>query len=349
MQNPHERLACQLARLRSSVDTYGARANIARMEVETLRTFVEVMQRGSFAAVARERNVDPSSISRTVASLESQLGVRLFQRTTRNLTPTDAALAYFEQVEPLVAQLDQAALIAEDSGDTPRGTLRLTAPVTFAQVNLVPLLPEFAKRYPELSFELLLTDKFLDLVEDRVDLAVRLGRLTESSLIAHRLCDMIYVVAASPDYLRRCGQLKTPAELEQHECLRYPIVGYQSRWRFRAESGVVTEVPVHGRVTASNGVALRQCAVAGMGVLMLPRWNIAAELRAGTLVELFPDYRATASEFDTAAWMLYPSRSYLPLKVRLFADFLKEKFKHGAPAENGLEDKPGARRRRQRV
>ena len=318
------------------------------MEIDTLRTFVEVMQRGSFAAVARERNVDPSSVSRTVATLESQLGVRLFQRTTRHLTPTEAALAYFDQVEPLVAQLERAALMAGDSGDTPRGTLRITAAVTFAQVNVIPLLPEFAKRYPELSFELLLTDKFLDLVEERVDLALRLGRLTESSLIAHRLCDMVYVAAASPEYLRRRGQPKAPPELEHHECLRYPVAGYGPRWRFRAAGGVVTEVPVHGRVVATNGVALRQCAVAGMGVLMLPRWNIAEELRSGTLVELFPDYQATASEFDNAAWMLYPSRSYLPLKVRLFADFLKEKFKHGAPAEAGLAVKAGAGRRRPR-
>lgn len=319
------------------------------MEIDTLRTFVEVMQRGSFAAVARERNVDPSSVSRTVATLESQLGVRLFQRTTRHLTPTEAALAYFDQVEPLVAQLERAALMAGDSGDTPRGTLRITAAVTFAQVNVVPLLPEFAKRYPELSFELLLTDKFLDLVEERVDLALRLGRLTESSMIAHRLCDMVYVAAASPEYLRRRGQPNTPSELEHHECLRYPVAGYGPRWRFRATGGVVTEVPVHGRVVATNGVALRQCAVAGMGVLMLPRWNIAEELRSGALVELFPDYQATASEFDNGAWMLYPSRSYLPLKVRLFADFLKEKFKHGAPAEAGFAPKGGAGRRRQRA
>jgi DNA-binding transcriptional LysR family regulator len=313
------------------------------METDTLRTFVEVMQRGSFAAVARERNVDPSSVSRTVAALESQLGVRLFQRTTRHLTPTEAALAYFDQVEPLVAQLERAALMAGDSGDTPRGTLRITAAVTFAQVNVVPLLPEFAKRYPELSFELLLTDKFLDLVEERVDVALRLGRLTESSMIAHRLCDMVYAVAASPEYLRRRGHPRTPSDLEQHECLRYPVSGYGPRWRFRGAGGVVTEVPVHGRVVASNGVALRQCAVAGMGVLMLPRWNIAEELRSGALVQLFPDVQATASEFDTAAWLLYPSRSYLPLKVRLFADFLKEKFKHGAPAEVGP---PGNRKPR---
>ena len=321
------------------------------MEIDVLRTFVEVMRRGSFASVARDRNVAPSSISRTVASLEQALGVRLFNRTTRQLSPTEAALAYFERIEPMIDELERAALVASDSGDTPRGTLRITAAVTFAQVNLVPHLPEFARRYPELSFELLLTDKFVDLVEERVDVALRLGRLADSSLVAHRLCDMVYVVCASPEYLRRRGRPKAPADLERHECLRYPVPGHGPRWRFRQGDGAILDVPIRGRLVASNGVALRQCAVAGMGVIMLPRWNVADELRSGALVNLFPDHAATASEFDIAAWLLYPSRSYLPLKVRVFADFMKEKFRHGAPAEVGLVPQAapagqGARRKR---
>jgi DNA-binding transcriptional LysR family regulator len=306
------------------------------MDIDTLGTFIDVMRRGSFAAVARDRNVDPSSVSRTIAGLEQHLGVRLFNRTTRQLSPTEAALAYFDRLEPLIDEFVRATQMASDSAENPNGTLRITAPVSFAQVNLVPLLPEFARRYPELSFELVLTDKFLDLVEERIDLALRLGRLTESSLIAHRLCDMVYVVCASPEYLRRNGRPKIPIELERHECLRYPVQGYGPRWRFRQSDGAILEVPVRGRVLATNGIALRQCAVAGMGVLLLPRWNVAEELRSGALVELFPDQQATASEFDLGAWMLYPSRSYLPLKVRTFADFLKEKFKHGPPAEAGL-------------
>lgn len=306
------------------------------MDIDTLGTFIDVMRRGSFAAVARDRNADPSSVSRTIAGLEQHLGVRLFNRTTRQLSPTEAALAYFDRLEPLIDELVRASQMASDSAETPQGTLRITAPVSFAQVNLVPLLPEFARRYPELSFELVLTDKFLDLVEERIDLALRLGRLTESSLIAHRLCDMVYVVCASPEYLRRNGRPKTPNELERHECLRYPVQGYGPRWRFRQSDGAILEVPVRGRVLATNGIALRQCAAAGMGILLLPRWNVAEELRSGALVDLFPDHQATASEFDLGAWMLYPSRSYLPLKVRAFADFLKEKFKHGPPAEAGI-------------
>lgn len=316
------------------------------MDVATLRTFIDVVRRGSFAAVARDRNVDPSAVSRAVATLEAHLGVRLFQRTTRRLAPTEAASAYFDRVAPMIDELERAALAAADSGDAPRGVLRITAPVTFAQVNLTPLLPEFARRYPALGFELVLTDRFLDLVEERIDVAVRLGRLADSSLVAHRLCEMVYAVCASPDYARREGWPKSPADLSRHECLRYPVQGYGARWRFRRGDEAPFEVPVRGRVVASNGVALRQCAVAGMGIIMLPRWNVADELRSGTLVELFPDYRATASEFETAAWLLYPSRSYLPRKVRAFADFLKDKFKHGAPAEAGLAPAGAPRARR---
>jgi DNA-binding transcriptional LysR family regulator len=294
------------------------------------------MRRRSFTSVARALNVAPSSISRTIASLESELGVRLFHRTTRSLSPTEAALAYFDRVEPTVAELESAGQVAADSGETPRGLLRVTAELAFAQVNLVPLLPEFSRRYPELRFDLILTDRFLDLVEERIDLAVRLGRLTESSLIAHRLCDVVYVVCASPEYLRARGRPKTPHHLERHDCLRHPVQGYSARWRFRKAQGDTFEVPILGRIVANSGAALVQSAIAGMGIVMLPRWLLADELRKGTLVELFADYRATASEFDVAAWMIYPSRSYLPRKVRVFADFLKEKFRAGAPAEAGL-------------
>jgi DNA-binding transcriptional LysR family regulator len=315
------------------------------METEALRIFVDVMRRGSYAAVARERDVDPSSVSRTIAGLEQLLGVRLFNRTTRSLSPTAAALAYFDRVEPIVDELERASLIARDSGDTPRGVLRITAPVTFAQINLVPLLPELSSRYPELSFELLLSDTLLDLVEARVDVAVRIGPLAESTLIAHRLCGLIYVACASPDYLARRGPPKTPAELQHHECLRYPVTGYGAKWRFR-EGDRVTEVPVRGRVVAANFLALKQCAVGGMGVLLVPRWCVAGELQRGALVDLFPGCAATVSEFDTAAWVLYPSRSYLPRKVRAFVDFLKEKFENGAPAEASLSKSVPSRRGR---
>ena len=293
--------------------------------MEALQIFVAVVRRGSFAAAARERNVAPSSISRAVAGLEREMGVRLFQRSTRRLSPTEAGVTYFERVEPIVTELEQARLATLESTRTPRGTLRLTAPHTFAQVAIVPLLPGFSARYPELDFELLLTDTALNLVADRVDVAVRLGRLADSSLVARKLAPMTYAVCASPGYLAERGAPEHPDDLREHECLRYPVPGQPPRWRFR-QGAVEVEVPIKGRFTLSNGVAIRDLSAAGVGVAMLPRWNVARDLASGALVEVLTDWQATASHFDLAAWILYPSREYLPLKVRVFVDYLLEAF-----------------------
>lgn len=316
------------------------------MELSALSTLLSVMRRGSFAAAARERAQDPSAVSRTIRALEHELGVRLFHRTTRRLAPTEAARALAAQVEPSVAQILEATSRVAERGAEATGLLRITAPVTFAQINLAPLLPELAARHPTLSFELLLTDRRIDLVEEGVDVAIRLGRLADSSLISHRLCDMVYAVAASPDYLRRCGTPYAPAELAEHACLRYPVPGYGARWRFQRGRGPVVEVPVRSRVTAANGVALRQCAVAGMGVVLLPRWNIADELRSGALVQVLGDYQASVSELGGAAWLLYPSRRHVPAKVRVFVELLRARFRGGAPVERDLPAPITGRRRR---
>jgi DNA-binding transcriptional LysR family regulator len=303
------------------------------MEVTVLRLFVDVMRRGSFAAVARDHDTDPSSVSRAIATLEEELGARLFQRSTRRLQPTEAGLAYFARVEPIVDELEHARHLAGELSDHPQGTLRVTAPVTFAQINLVQFLPEFARDYPDLSLELLFTDAMLDLLAERIDVAIRLGPLSNSNLVAHRLCNTAYCVSASPGYLRQHGRPQTPRDVEHHNCLLFPLTGFRSRWRFRDDKGKIADVPVHGHCIISNSLALRTCAVADMGVTLLPRWLVTPDLRSGALVDLFPDHRVTATEFDTAAWVLYPSRTYLPLKVRVFLDFLKRKFAAGAPGE----------------
>ncbi|NET38462.1 MAG: LysR family transcriptional regulator [Cyanothece sp. SIO1E1] len=294
------------------------------MDLSVLQIFVEVMKQGSFAAVARDRDIDPSSVSRTIASLEQELGVRLFQRTTRRLSPTEAGTAYFERIEPLVEEVQQAINVAVDISGQPKGTLRVTTSVSFGQKCIVPLLPDFATMYPELTIDLLLTDAVVDLFAERIDVAIRLGRLADSTLIAQQLMRTHYLVCASPQYLQQYDYPQQPGDIQHHNCLLFPLSGFRSRWIFRDSHGVTSEIPVRGRTIISNAIALQQCAIAGMGLTLLPNWLINEDLRAGTLVNVLPKYDVTATDFSTAAWLIYPSRTYVPLKVRVLMEFLKQ-------------------------
>lgn len=294
------------------------------MDISVLEIFVEVMRQGSFAAVARERNIDPSSVSRTIAALESEIGVRLFQRTTRQLAPTEAGITYFQRVEPLVEEMQQAIIAAKDISGQPKGTLRVTASVSFGLKCIVPLLPKFEAMYPELTVELLLTDAVVDLFAERIDVAVRLGQLADSTFIAQQLMRTRYWVCASPDYLQQWGQPQTPSDVEQHNCLLFPLAGFRTRWTFKDKDGDLKEISVRGRTIISNALALQQCARAGMGLALLPHWLIDEDVDTNKLVNLFPHYQVTATDFNTAAWLVYPSRAYIPLKVRVFAEELKK-------------------------
>jgi DNA-binding transcriptional LysR family regulator len=293
------------------------------MELSVLQTFVNVVKQGSFAAVAREQNVDPSSISRAIAGLEAELGIRLLQRTTRQLSPTEAGMIYFQRVEPLVEEMQQAIVVAADSSGQPQGTLRITSSVSFGLKCIVPLLPDFRVLYPDLTVDLVLTDTTVDLFTERIDLAIRLGLLADSTLIAQRLMQTRYFVCASPQYLQQCGHPEKPSEIEQHNCLLFPLVGFRSKWRFRDTDQVESEVFVQGNTIISNAIALQECAIAGMGLALLPNWLVDDDLHSGKLVNVFPSHAVTATEFNTAAWLVYPSRSYVPLKVRVLIDFLK--------------------------
>ncbi|MBW4505248.1 MAG: LysR family transcriptional regulator [Scytonematopsis contorta HA4267-MV1] len=299
------------------------------MELSVLQIFVEVMRQGSFAGVARERNIDPSSVSRAIAGLEEELGVRLFQRTTRQLSPTEAGTVYFERIEPLVEEMQQAIDVATDISGKPKGTLRATASVSFGLKCIVPLLANFQSLYPELAVDLLLTDTVVDLFADRIDVAVRLGQLADSTLIAERLMQTRYYVCASPNYLKRYHKLEKPSDLEQHNCLLFPIAGFRTRWIFRAINKEISEIPVSGSTVISNALALQECTLAAMGLALLPNWLIDEDLRTGKLVNVFPDYEVTATDFNTAAWLIYPNRSYIPLKVQVFIDFLNERISKG--------------------
>ncbi|MEO1790812.1 MAG: LysR family transcriptional regulator [Cyanobacteria bacterium J06629_19] len=296
------------------------------MDISVLTLFVEVVRQGSFAAVARDRNVDPSSVSRAIASLETELGIRLFQRTTRQLSPTEAGTLYFERVEPLVEEIQLAGEMAADVVERPKGTLRVTASVAFGLTCIVPLLSAFEAQYPELTVELLLTDAVVDLFTERIDVAIRLGKLEDSTLIAQRLMPVHYRVCASPEYLAKHKDLQTPDDISRHECLLFPLAGFRSQWTFRDSAGQMSEVLVHGRTVISNAIALQQCAIANMGIALLANWLVDPDIAAGRLVDIFANYEVSATDFSSAAWLVYPSRNYVPLKVKVFAELLKQAY-----------------------
>lgn len=295
------------------------------MDLQALEVFLDVTRHRNFAQVARLRQMAPSSVSRAISGLEEELGVRLFQRTTRQMTLTSAGEALHARLDGLLEDVRDALASAQEDARSIRGRLTLTAPVTFAELHLVPLLPELARRFPELSFEMLWSNEIIELQDARVDIAIRLGRLRASSYAVRKLADMTYVLCASPSYLDRYGRPLAPSGLARHECLRYPVPGHQAIWRFRV-SGEMYEHDVTGRFTISSGVGLTQAAIQGLGVALLPHWNVAPWLETGALEQLLPEWEATASSFDLGVWALHPDRHHVPARTRAVLDFLVERF-----------------------
>jgi DNA-binding transcriptional LysR family regulator len=295
------------------------------MDLQTIELFAAVARRGSFAGVAKERNVDPSSVSRAIADLEAELGLRLFQRTTRSMTLTEAGDIYLGRAEPLIEELARAREAASQTTGVPRGLLRLTASVTFGQMRIVPLLAEFRRRYPDLQVEGVFTDANVDLVADRIDLAIRLAPVIEGDLIAAKLMDTRYRVVASPAYLDSHPPLVKPSDLTAHRVLLFNIRAFRTRWLFRDPEGRAEAIPIAGDVTLAPAGSLLTAALTGLGPALLPNWLVDDAIASGALVNVFPRHAATATTFDTAAWLVYPSRAYLPNKVRVMADFLREK------------------------
>ena len=293
------------------------------MDTKTLQALITVVDECSFAAAARTLDQDPSSVSRTISALEDEIGVRLLQRSTRKLALTEAGQRYLARVAPLVEELARAKEEAHTLSHTLTGTLRITASVAFGHACLVPLMPAFQQQHPQLTTELLLTDEKVDLIRQGIDLAIRLGPSREPELIGAKLMNTHYRVVASPAYLSQHPALYAPQDLTQHQCVLLSVPGYRDRWLFRDAHKQVEEVPVQGRMVLSPVLAVRDAARLGMGPALLANWMVSEDLASGTLVDVFPQHDVTATTFETAAWLQYPSRSYLPAKVQAMMTFLR--------------------------
>jgi DNA-binding transcriptional LysR family regulator len=302
------------------------------MDINHLRTFVEVARRGSFASAARALDLSPPQVTRLVAALEAELGVRLLHRTTRKTVLTDAGAAYVAQAESVVEQLDQAAEELHAADGQLRGSVRLTASVAFAKTVLAPLLARLHTALPLLQVELIASDAVLDLVAERIDLAVRLGDKVDPSLVGARLRPVRYRVCASPRYLDVAGRPRKPADLAHCDCLRFAVPGHRTVWRFRDGAQQAEQVAVSGWLVSTSALVLHEAALDGLGPALLPDWLINNDLAAGRLADVFPRLEVSAAAFDTAVWLLAPARRFTPRRVAAVRDFLRQEIGHGSSA-----------------
>ncbi|KQY89805.1 LysR family transcriptional regulator [Brevundimonas sp. Root1423] len=290
------------------------------MEVDDLSLFVRIARLRSISSAARDVGVTPASASARLAALEKRLGARLLHRTTRQATLTEDGLAFLPHAENVVLAADAAQAALGRQHAAPRGTLRVAAPASFARLHIVPGLPEFCGRYPDLSIDLRISDSVVDLVEGAFDVAVRYAELRDSSFVARRLAPDRRVLVASPDYIERRGQPKTPDDLTHHACL---VVGTLDLWTFQRSGEDVIERRVVPSLRINDGVAVRDAACAGLGIALMASWCAADELRSGELVPVLTDYPLVSTQ---TLWALYPSSRELAPKVRVLIDWLTERF-----------------------
>src|SRR5262245_32743283 len=256
--------------------------------LRSMRLFVGVVQNGSLSAAGRQHGLSPASVSRHISALEESVGGRLLNRTSRKLTLTEAGEIYFQKTEDILRQIVEANDSVAQLQANPRGTLRVHARMLVGHQYIVPALPDFMKQYPEITVDLLLSNHPVDLVENNVDVDIRIGKLVDSSLIARKLVASERIVCATPGYVKRSGPLESPTDLAAHNCLTYRLNLGRATWRFKQPDGEVIEVPVAGTFQTDNGQALLAATRAGLGIALMPDWSINDDLAAGRLVRLFP-------------------------------------------------------------
>lgn len=303
-----------------------------RWRLDDVSAFLDVMETGSVTAAARRMNLSKSVVSKRIADLEADLGVTLLHRSTRRIAPTEQGAALYERMRGLVRQLGQAVedVIADDRRIG--GVLRITAPMSFGTLHLAPVLLGFAARHPALEMAIDLDDRMLDLVGGGYDLAIRIGRLADSSLVGRKLCVSRRVVCGSPDYLRRHGAPERIDELTRYECIDYANVTTARLWQFTPAHGSPHgpgPVPIRGRIRVNNGEAMRDAAIAGLGLAILPRFIAADALRDGRLVAVLPDAEPVPDDISA----VYPPMPHIPPKLRAVIDHLVGAFGHSPPWE----------------
>lgn len=286
--------------------------------LKQIETFVSVASRGSLTAAAAAEGVAPGVVSRRLDALEARLGVKLLLRTTRRVTLTFEGSAYLEDCQRILRELGDAEASVSLGGVKARGHLRVSAPAGFGRRHVAPLVMQFLDAHPEVTVNLDLSDRLVDLANEGIDCAIRVGELSDSSLVSIRLAENRRVVVASPAYLEKHGTPRTLADLARHNCLS---LGQQRGWLFRVDSETVS-IKVSGQLECNDGAVLHEWALAGRGLAWRSMWEVGEDLQQGRLVPLLDEFAAP----PTGIYAVFPQRKYLPLRVRLLIDHLKHSY-----------------------
>lgn len=301
---------------------------------EDIRTFVAVVQGKNFAIAAERLNLAKSAVSRRIRELEDRLGVQLFNRTTRVVKLTNIGIEFYERCVRVLEDMDEAEQIAGQGVAELKGNLRVSAPASFGTLHLMPIVAKFMQRHRGLSVELDLDDRMVDLVNDGFDVALRISGKLDSNLIARRIAPIRHIACASPAYLKQAGIPKVPDDLVRHKGLAYSNVDDQIYWQFcDSKSDRLLAIDVPCKFRANNGEALREAAMAGLGIAALPTFVISKELASGKLVPLLEKYQRPPVYMYT----VFPTRRHLAAKVRAFVDFMVEELKSDMPQKIGSD------------
>ncbi|MCB1519234.1 MAG: LysR family transcriptional regulator [Hyphomicrobiaceae bacterium] len=285
--------------------------------ISDLEIFARVARTANMSAAGREMGLSPAVVSKRISLLEERLGARLFQRTTRHLTLTETGEGYFKRVVDILSLIEEAEDFVNRRNTRPRGVLKVTAPTAFSRLHIAPFLPDFLARYADVELEMHLTDNIVDIIRDGFDVAIRIGELRDSSLVARKLAPDHRVLCAAPSYLASAGMPKTLADLESHNCL---LAGAQDMWRLEGPDGQ-TQVRVKGNIRSNSADFVRQGLLAGLGIGLRSTWDIGAELKSGALEVVLPNYRSVSA---VSIFAVYPCREFMPNKVTVFIEFLAE-------------------------
>ncbi|NJL46391.1 MAG: LysR family transcriptional regulator [Leptolyngbyaceae cyanobacterium SM2_5_2] len=289
---------------------------------ESIRAFTQVVEAGGFAAAARRMGLSRSAVNKLVMNLEEHLQTQLLHRTTRRVAPTDAGRAFYERCLTILTDLEEAELALSRLQEEPRGNLRINAPMSFGTLHLAPLLVDFMAQYPDLHVELSLNDRFIDPIDEGFDVTVRIAQApAAASLIVHALAPCPVVLCAAPSYLEQRSLPNLPGDLKHHDCLHYGHLTQDNAWTLIDADGQSSQIPIQGPLCCNNGEVLRQAALAGLGIVMLPGFIVAGDLQTGQLQPVLTAYQP----LKIGIYALYPVNRHLSAKVKVLTEFLRQR------------------------